>query len=1045
MNALWIIDFTESQNVVKTFYDSYWSAFLDNYKDLNYPDGKRNPWFCISTPDDLGLTVDGTDTAKTIGNKIYEAVRSADKLINPVNGMIRYEFSPKELTRIFVIVLGDIAASSTQRFFLPLATSLKYDTYQPTHWNITPNVYFYGLLYRREEVSYGNNMKPEEKIFLNQLHNIQNGWKTYDHILFFEKFANKRSEAIKDMALASVHLACEKSNETRVLSTYSGTDFNPTFLNAGVSGIYFEREVQNDREAFLLGHTLLEPFVNSKECEFYDKAAAVERAKNISTFRNDELDAKKIYDKLSAQTPNLNMSQYDVSMPINPGSTNVRKVWKCYFDKDDGYIANLKANLVNKIRLNLDTFEHDCIEKISENQLKWFKEQSEDVDNGIFGVFDDEHPAEHCSMQQAVEVARQAELLAAQKVCESAGDVCIMDDGTPIIPFTIPSQYEKIYRSINMAGEDISEQEILETLDKKLKRHPVFMFSMFSRVLLLSLVLGVAFIFIYPILSPILFVIPIVAYFIAYHHYVSKLKNLQISYICACLYTSSKKLLQHYKNAIYKSQCGIRDYCKWNREERLEMIRKCLGVIVPKKFHFEPFVDFQPLLTDNLKIKIEDKVKKVVRDEGETEETPAMSSGKFDGISLLKSVPNFNVRADALDLTSPKCVMDLTNADKMLLIHKLMKQTAYVPQQMEEVLDPAQMILKSAGSAVLMLDVSGSVCCQPQAFDDLKRAVEKLKEKFKDQVRWVAFADEAVLDKDVNNDLEEAANKCGGGTSYVPAFELLKESNKNGTIDLGKLIIISDGCPWDAEEARQKILELGCVVDVIYVGDGDVNFLRELSESTGGSLQQVQDVKNANIQTVVAEGIKTGFKLAREGEFYFGELLRKSAIKPSMKALFVFSKSNMVTNNLCIENMISDNGNSAGLKNWLVNHAKVCTLDSGVLPKGMDIHIKSSGIDQEMMWNTITPFANNFTNRYIAKYPLVTPLEKIGDPNYHPDSPDILVTQLHIQPLSGIKDLGWTFDPDNDKQIKKEDKFDDLYMSYFSPNYRFVNIYDLPI
>ena len=1049
MNALLIIDLTESQNAVKAFYDSYWAAFLDNQKDHDYPVGKREPWFCISTPDDLGLFVEDADTAQTIGQKVYAAVRKADNLINPVNGMIKYEFNDQnEFNRIFVIVLGDTYTLSTRRFFLPLATSLKVDTQQPNHWNTTPNVYLYGLLYHREEVSYGTSLKKEEKAFINQVHNIQNAWHTFDHVLFFEKPVSKRDEAINNMALASLHLSFEDFHDARALKTYENYQSIPIFLNAGASGIYFEREVQNDREAFLLGHTLLEPFVNSTEKEFYDKDAAKKRANSISTF--NELDGENLYNHLSKGMPELDTSQLDVvSIPVNPGSTKVRKVWPRYFDKDNGYVANLKANLVNKIRLYLDEYEKECLEKISENQLEWFKHHSKQVEDGIFGVFDDEHPDEHCSMQQAIEVARQAERLANQKIADKSGNVNISnvinnDDGKLIGPLPIPSKFKKTYSTIQMGGGDISERDVLEALDAKLKKHPVFMFSMFSRALLLGILLGVPFLFFLPFLAPLLFLAPIVAYFLIYRHYMNELENLQERYICVCLYKLNKKLLQHYKNAIYKSQCGIRDFCKWNWEERLSMLRNCLGVLAPKEFHFEPFEDFQPLLTDNLKIKVEDKVKRVVRDEGEVQEAPAMSSGKFDNLPLLNSVPDFNVKGDALGSTYPKSVMDLSNSDKMRLIHKLMQQTAFVPQQMEEVLDPAQMILRSAGSAVLMLDVSGSMCGQP--FEDLKKAVKTLKEEFNDQVRWVAFADKAVLDHDVDDDLDKAAATCGGGTSYVPAFELLIESNMNGEIDLGKLIIISDGCPWDTEKSRKKILELGCIVDVIYIGTGDEAYLKELAESTGGTLHQVEDVKNAQIQTVVEEGIKTGFKLANEGEFPFGELLRKSAIRPCMKALLVFTKNSMDIGNLCIEKMIADHGNKSGLQNWLVNHAKVCTTSSGFVPVyETNTHIKSSGIDQDSMCLKLSEAAYQFTNQYKNKYKLVVPVSKIGDRNFQPDSPDILVTQLHIQPLSGIRDLAWTFDPINDKQIKNEDRFDELFMSYFPQGYRFMNIYDKPI
>ena len=1058
MNALWIIDLSESENAIKAFFDSFWDVYLQNQKDPEYPENYRSPWYYISTIEDLGLRMENNDQKTDLRPLLEERLlATANNLIDQTDGMIKYPFPLNDygkVKRLSVVIVGDIESKTTHRFFQPIANSLRENGKTAAGWSRgIANVYYYGLLYRRSEVVRGNNLSPDEKAFLNQLHNTQNALDTFDHVLFLEKPKAKKEEAVKSMALATLHLAFEEANDDRVLKTYSDYDNVPVFINTGASGIFFEREVQNDREAFLLGHTLLEPFVNSTETEFYNRDAATERAENISTFRNHELDEMNLYGRLSARMPSLDISQFEFPMPVKPGSLKVREVWKRYFGSKESYIANLKANLVNKVRLELSIYEHDCLERISENQLEWIKKQSAAVEDGIFGIFDDEHPDTYCSMHQAIEVAKQAEILAAKRIVDKAEGISLdAGEGLPPQPIPIPERYEKAYETAALNNEDVSEQDVLDALDHKLRRHPVFMFSMFSRALLLSIILGAFFIFYQPIVAVALFAVPIVAYFLVYRRYMNVLKSLQDRYVGVSLHKLNEKLILQYKKAIHKSQTDIRDYCKWNYEERLAMLRNNLGVFVPKEFHFKPFEDFQPLLVDNLRIETFDKVKKVGRNEGEAEEAPSMSSGKFDNIPLLKDVPNFRVN---LGGGTQKSVMRLTSSDKMHFIHRLMKQTAFVPEQMEEDLDPAQMILKNAGSAVLMLDVSGSMFGQPH--EDLKAAVKTLKEEFKDQIRWVAFANVAFLDKDptINEDLDKAQAVCGGGTLYVPAFELLKKAYEKGEIELGKLIIVSDGCPADAEESRRKILELGCPVDVIYIGGGSEGYLRELAESTGGTLQQVQDVKNAQIQTVVEDGIKTRFKLANEGNFPFGDLLRKSAIKPSMKALLVFTKSVMVTNNLCIETMIADYGDDAGLQNWLVDHVKMCSLNEEVANMMIDIHIKSSGIiqnginQQDNMCQRLIDATRHaelqFTGEFKERFKMVIPIAFAADIAYRPDSPDILVTQLHIQPLSGIKDLGWTFDPNNDLQINNEAGFDELFKSYFAQGYQFVNIYNQPI
>lgn len=1043
MNALWLIDLTESKTVVKTFFDSYWAAFLNNQKDPDYSDGKREPWFCISTPDDLGLTVDDDTTAQEIGNRVYAAVRKADNLINPDNGMIRYDFKDQnEFNRIIVIFLGDTEALSTHRFFLPLSTSLKVDTQQATHWNTTTNVYFYGMLYRREEVSNGAHLNANEKAFLNQLHNMQNAWKTFDNVLFFEKPATQKDDAIKDMALASLHLAFEDSHSSTVLKKYSDRDPKPIYLNAGVSGIYYERNVQNDREAFLTGHTLLDAFANSTEKEFYDLDSAKERAQNISVFRNKELDENNLYKKLSAGMPNLDTAGFDIKMPIRPGSLKIAEVWRRYFDNENGYVANLKAKLVNTVRLELATFEHEYLERLANNQLEWIKKQSREVEDGIFGVFDDEHPDPHCSMKQAIEVAKQAEILASKQT-QAVDVISLADsDGLTIEPVPIPERYEKAYKTALLEKEK-TEKRILDELDTRLRRHPVFMLSMFSRALLLSILSSALFLFINPIASIVLFIIPIAVYFLAYRRYMNILKSLQERYIAMSLVKLNNKIRQEYRKAIHKSQSDIADYCKWNWENRLTKIRNGLGVLVPKKFNFSPFSDFQPLFTDTLKIEANSTFKRVALNDETAEETPAIESGKFDDIPVLATVPNFEVKLDSI--TNCKSVTALNNGEKMKLIHQLMKQTATVPQRMVENLDPTKMVMKTSCEAItLMLDVSGSMSGEP--LKQLKEALEELKKKFGDQLRWVAFGSYAKWDKDVDYDIDKADSECGSGTSYGPALDLMLEASQRGNIDLGKVVIISDGEPSDVREAQQKVLELGCVVDVIYIGHGNQQFLTDLAESTGGALQQVDKVEEAQIETIVEDGIATAFKLSQAGDFPFGDLLRKSALKECMKALLIFSKDILVSNDESLEQMIAERGNDAGLRNWIEKRAKLCTTNPGFVQKQADILIKSSGIEQHKMMQKITGVSAKVNAGDTTKYKLVTPKAKIGDSTYKPDSPDILLTQLHIQPLGAICDLGWAFDPDQDRQLNSEERFDMLFRSYFGQNvYPFVNIYNRPI
>ena len=82
------------------------------------------------------------------------------------------------------------------------------------------------------------------------------------------------------------------------------------------------------------------------------------------------------------------------------------------------------------------------------------------------------------------------------------------------------------------------------------------------------------------------------------------------------------------------------------------------------------------------------------QDDSKVSAKPAMSSGAFDKKNLLNEIPGFNVKCGE----NSKSIMDLDEADKRYLIQNLMGCTADVFNHMEEVLDPAKMVLRMTSS-----------------------------------------------------------------------------------------------------------------------------------------------------------------------------------------------------------------------------------------------------------------------------------------------------------------------------------------------------------
>ncbi len=1022
MDALWIIDLTESEEVVKDFYTSYWNAFLENQTDAQDLESRRQPWFAVSSTKDLGWDCDTT----LLQQKVNRVMAKANQLIDVHNGLIKYDFPQPD--RIIVVFMGDIQSDETQRYWLPLSVNLKQNTLSVNRWNTTPNVSFYGFLYRRKEVSHGTDLTSKEKAFLNQLHNIQNHQKVFDNVLFFEKSMQEKPEAIKMMALASLHLGCGNGNG-EVLKEYWNWNQPPVYLNASASGVFFEKGVQNEREAFLLGHTLMDAFVNGDGPEFLNEDAAKQYAANISVFRNNDLSSNNLYASLSNDMPEFDTNHFRFEAPIKPGSLKVHEVWNRYFNRKDGYIANLKKNLVNTVKLDIATFEKKYVDRLAEHQMLWLQEKSKAIEDGLFNLFAKENPDRYCSLHQAINVAKCAEEEARRKITKSSDISLVDEDGKLIRPIPIPKRYKDAYKTAVELNEK-SANDVLNDLDRKLRKHPVFMFSMFSRALLLGILLCTFFVFSYPLLAAGVLLLPILVYFLVYRRYMNVLHSLIDQYIALSLEKLNDRLEDAYKEAISKSQNQVAEYCKWNWEKRLENLRHNLGVFIPKDFSFKAFSAFQPLVVDNLEIAIGDKYIKMQQDDSKVSAKPAMSSGAFDKKNLLNEIPGFNVKCGE----NSKSIMDLDEADKRYLIQNLMGCTADVFNHMEEVLDPAKMVLRMTSAVTLMLDVSGSMFGPPH--DDLKQIVADLKAKFDNRVRWVAFANSAILDKDSHEDLDEAQQLCGGGTEYVPAFELIKNCVDKGDLDMGKLIIISDGCPWDTEESKRKILELGCLVDVIYIGGGNQNYLRELAESTGGKLIVVDDIKNAHIDKDVEAGITTGFKLGDEGKFSFGELLKKSAIKACMKALYGYSVKTMVINDACIEQMLAAYGASDGIRYWIDKVAPLCSLNSGATPINISVFCKSSGINQGAMEKKFQDC--QVVERTLHQFKHFD----LGNVS----SPDLLVTLLNILPLqNGLRDLAWTIDTNEEFLLANDDEYNQWFQKVFEDTYQCTNIYGVNI
>ena len=1047
MDPLWIIDLTGTKDIVSGFYNKYWEAHRASIDTIDI-----EPWFYITDADDLGLNMEeGKEwEEELIRLKIKEIIHSFAEILTvdrlPENKKIKYPLLNNNTLN--VVFIGDIKSIETQHFFNLLSTELRKKLLSTHPWTSIPNVFFYGLLFRRGNVSIGTNLSINEKIFLHQLHNLINSLavnnRPFFNVLLCESDENLKDEMISAMALATLHIGLGDSN---ILQHYQQVGYNKPFLNLGVAGVFYEQTVQNEREAFMLGHSLIDDFINSESSVFFNKDNAIKYANQLPLFNSDLLSSGQILKVFTTDTAQPSINKLDFEPSIKPCSWSLKKVWREYFND---FIINLKKDLVNKVRFEIQSIEELYKEKVAENQFLWIKEKSGLIEDGVFNIFKSDNPQPQCSILQAVEVADQCSKQVSNNQTKFDNDkVLRINDSngglSEFIPFPLDDTYQKAYDAAVDANNSnnksaVNENKVLEDLESKLKFHPVFFLAMLSRAILIGIILIFIGIPLIQYLSPevinlefltnniyvlgfVLFIIPILIFIWRCRSYTNKLESLREQYIALSLVNLNKRVTEFVSKTLEKSYTDIFEFCIWLRDKRLkEGLRQQLGVLPPPDFSFETFEHFQPLLVDN--VKIDKKANFLITPDKKqlAENKPIMTSGQFNQKKILSVVPDFTVRLKSMD----KKVTKLNDADKMELLRELMAEKAEIFSSLERETDFSRMKVTSSCAKTLLLDVSGSMSGEP--LEQLIKVVTEYKEKYGDQIRWIGFAREARLDKDVNDDILKAESECGGGTAYVPAFDSAKENLEKGELYFDKLVMISDGGTCDIDEAIKIAKVMGKPVDVIYIGEGSQDHLKRLADETGGQYTAVDKVEEIEVE--VRKGLQFMFTLGDTGKFEFWELLKKGNVEGCARALRSFSKRKMISSDYSIEKLLETMGDNAGIGEWFIKASPSCSLSPGIqYSPSANKHFKSSDIQNGVSQNNLV---QNKLNR----------VSEIDFSNKFPSPPDIFASILTLQPLEfGLRDLHWSYDDINDLQIKNgdNDPFYKVFIDYL-PSPKLTNL-----
>lgn len=1031
MDPLWIIDLSSKPELTKDFFSKYWQAYLLNSET------QEDPWFFISSSEDLGLIEDNLDqqwTEELIFEKINQIIKNFAKILTVnIDGkekIIKFNFEDN-ISTLNILVIGDIHNKYTQLFSNIIIAELRKKRCTSDSWTEIPNVYFIGLYYRNTKVGFSNGLTDKEKVFLHQLHNLQNEIALFDNILFFQSEDKEYENTIKQMALTALHIG---NGGNDVLFTYQIDGQKQPFLNAGISGIFYEKEVQNERDAFLLGYSLIDSFINNETPIFVDNKSAQNYTDEIPVFKKDLFSTHHIIDSLTINTNSPFFKEIEKEPTVSPSSWSLKRVWNEYYQE---YVINLKKNLINNLRYEFLSVENIYKETVSNNHFDWFREKSSEIEKGVFDIFKSDNPDQHCSIKQAIIVAENCK----KKIQDKQTDFDkFKKQETLFTPFPLSDRYQKAYEMALKENKGISEKEILDKLENKLKFHPVFLLSVFIRAVLIGILLifvGIPLIkFVSPqlinleflannlyLLGFVLAIIPIIIYLWKFRSYTQQIKSLRDQYIAYSLVRLNERLTKFVFKTIDKTYADLVDFIeKWLIDKKLiKGLQKQLGVINPPEFSFQEFKNFQPLLKDRLNQTKQNNFLFNPELSENKEMKNSLFSGSFNGKDLLCSNNDCIVKLK----NNNKNLSSLDDSNKMELIRGLMSEKAEIFASIVEEVQWSKIKLSSGSSKVLLLDVSGSMSGEP--LTQLKKVVKEYKERYGDLLRWVAFATEARLDKDVNDEIDKASKECGGGTSYSPAFQLITDNLR----DFDRLIMISDGDTCDIDQAIEIAKKIGNPVDVIYIGKGSKDHLQRLASETGGEFTAVDKIED--IEEEIKKGLDFIFAMGIDGEREFWQLLKLGNVEACARALRTFSKNKIENSDYSLEKIIETKGNDDGILEMIKMGYPTCSLSPGIIePPDLHIHFKSSD------------FTNGISQNSLVENKLKS-IKNIDYSSKYNSPPDLLASYLCLNPLkNGLKDLNWAYKSEADLQFKnsEEDPFCKIILSYFGKDAQLKNLYD---
>lgn len=958
MTPVWLFDFLKKGSL-ESFFSTYHKALLQS-------DPQLNPlrWFYVTEGTDSNMSVSLVEQQSH--QLLFDISEEKQKLI---------ESWTKNDKLLNVIFVGDVLDPATHKHFLDTANFLLEKRPQ------AKTVRFYALLWRPDSAASEPGLPKESIDFIAELDQMMGKNENYcfHKVLFFESSLRQveKEKSFSSMALAALHIATHESlgENDEILKSHRNI-----LYNAGAAGAFYEKTVQNEQETFYLSNLLLGTVAHGGDTFVDPQAATSFLNKNEGFFENfiPENIAAQIKD--GCELVPSSRDAYSVDCEVSPFSLKFKAVWKKYYND---YIVNLKANLINKTKKTLAEFVKNYKDTLYTAQVDFVNKVKDNIEAKVFEIFRNPDDHEALSIPQAQDVL--------DKMRKRINDLSKDSSSARISSFVFPKYLDGAREQVEAEIHNDDPNEVIAVLESKLRRHPVYLLSMFVRAMVLGALLcytGVTFLLdgmsdlaIWGI-GTLLFLLPFAFSVWNFHEYLVRINSLKDQYVAAVLLKYKKELDADLKKCVDKTYADLDLCCEWLKIHKLDVLQANLSAVAPPEFSFMESPRFQPLMKcmpygDSTQGRI------MIPTTSVTADADASLSGTFCNHPILDKPPvsMVNVRGDHYSFN--QIIQEKSQNLLRYLVRQMLKSTAEVRGNVEQKV--CFEAIRTPRTKLLLLDVSGSMSDSDMA--ELKDAVERLSETA--TIKWIAFNDKVVSTGDSAEEFRKISSD--GGTNYIPAIQKAKEIMTDCLID--QVILISDGQPFESvADILKEAYKLEQPVHTISIGNKGASVMKQISDMTSGEQIIVNNIQELSVD--VESKFNVIFSLGHDGNYTFAEMMQKVYIPGCAEALHSFASHQMVAGVATIAELIQLCANPQGMAEWAEVADVSCSHNDALSPR---VHETRNYI--QMVCQSERD-AEEVEKKFSEKFSHAT-ISVIGG------VPEMLVSVLSMRPLTKITDLQW--------------------------------------